>query len=544
MSNHAVRREVLRRNARAVTAMRRAFQEHRFGLILGAGVSKAFSFKVPEWGELLDRIASHPKVEAAKVDTPNSAAGTRADLLFRHFNARVRSELAATGPVDEYAADRIARGEWRGLIREILYESAPEPPELAAGHSYLSDYLEIVLRSPLTITYNFDSYLEMMLAARPSAVDERGRPYETVFDGAKPFRSTSGVIYHPNGYLPQNVLERASDDLVLSEEQFGDQLLASMSGQYSSLTHHLSKNTCLFIGLSLSDENLRHLLRRNAVTNPGHSHYYIHWVSPAAPLAKERAEALFDYRFRVYNLITLFLTNDEISALGQVLQLSYDQFKPLADSVAVPTKYVFYLTGVPGIGKTTLLRHLASLSIYDEWLSDPLPLLAKPHSDLNAAEKASIDDWVAKQMRDKNEAIGREREGIFVVERGPLDPVSFVAPTKIQEKAAWYRARVVPTTYDRLSSGAVIALFGDTNKVSARVASRQTIRQPPDYLRELQERLLHTIYIGDGVQQMMSTDWSIPQMVREVAEHIHLGVYRPANLQEQLEKLSVTPAGA
>jgi hypothetical protein len=456
----------------------------------------------------------------------------------------VRAELTASGPVDDYAAERIARGEWRALIREILYESAPPAHELGARHPYLTEYLDIVLHSPLTITYNFDSYLELMLAARPSNIDERGRPYETVFDGAKPFRSTTGVIYHPNGYLPQNVLERASDDLVLSEEQFGDQLLASMAGQYSSLAHHLSKNTCLFIGLSLSDENLRHLLRRNAVTNPGHFHYYVHWINPAKPLEKERADALFEYRFKVYNLITLFLQNHEIRILGELIQLPYDEFKPVANAANVPTRYIFYLTGVPGIGKTTLLRHLASLSIYDEWMSEPLHLLAKPYSDLTNSEKALIDDWVAKQMRDKNDAIGREREGIFVVERGPLDPVSFVASEKTQEKAAWYQARVVPTSYDKLAGGSVVLLFGDTNKVSARVASRQTIQQPPEYLADLQTRLMSTIYVGAGVTRLMSTDWSISEMVREVAEHIHLSSYAVADVQDLLLKLSKPPDSA
>jgi SIR2-like domain len=115
------------------------------------------------------------------------------------------------------------------LIREILYADAPEPHTLKDKHPYLRSFLNIVLKSPLTVTYNFDGYLEMMLAASETTVDERGRPYEVVFDGSKPFRSSTGVIYHPNGYLPQNALERASDDLVLSEEQFGDQLLAASS---------------------------------------------------------------------------------------------------------------------------------------------------------------------------------------------------------------------------------------------------------------------------------------------------------------------------
>src|SRR6266516_4783666 len=133
---------------------------------------------------------------------------------------------------------------------------------LVTDHPFLATFLPVVLRSPLTVTYNFDNYLEMMLAASttrpPSSL---GRGFETVFDGYAPVRSKRGVIYHPNGYLPKSVLERASDRLVLSEEEFGDQLMDSIAGQYSSLAYHLSKNISLFIGLSLSDENLRYFLR-------------------------------------------------------------------------------------------------------------------------------------------------------------------------------------------------------------------------------------------------------------------------------------------
>ena len=536
-----IEQRILQRNARAITAMRRAYQEQRFGLVLGAGVSRGFDFHVPDWKELIDRLASHPKVEGTKVDSAKASLSARADLLYRHYSSRVRDEIASfpsSERIDEHTAEHIAKGEWRALIRELLYAESPRPEQLCDHHPYLREYLEIIVNSPLTITYNFDSYIEMMLATRSGGGDSRGRSYETVFDGAKPFRSKSGVIYHPNGYLPQNVLERASDELVFSEEEFGDQLLASMAGYYSSLAHHLSKSTCLFVGLSLTDENLRLLLRRNAVNNPGHFHYLVDWRNPGDPPTPEREAALFDYRFKVYNLVTLPLDNEEIAALGRLLQMSYGDFQKMAKLAGVPTKYVYYLTGIPGIGKTTVLRHMASLSIYDEWMSDPLPLLAKPHSELSDDDQTLLDEWVAKQIRDKNESLLREKEGIFIVERGPLDPISFVESGMIAEKASWFRPRVVPTSFDRICDGAVVLLWGDEAKVSARIASRQTIQQPPRYLAELQGRLRTTVYKSDGVHEMHSTDWSIPELVRGVVDIVHRREYSPADINAQLLKLT------
>jgi hypothetical protein len=163
--------------------------------------------------------------------------------------------------------------------------------------------------------------------------------------------------------------------------------------------------------LSLTDENLRHLLRRNALNNPGHFHYAIEWLKPGKDFSEDHTAALFDYRFRVYNIVTLFLDSEGIRTLGEVIQMAPPAFAELAKAVGVPKKYVYYVTGVPGIGKTTLLRYLASLNVYDEWFTEPLPLLAKPFNDLTAEEQALLDGWVAKQLRDKNEALRREVEG-------------------------------------------------------------------------------------------------------------------------------------
>jgi hypothetical protein len=539
---------LLQKCTRPIIAMRKAHRRRRFGLIFGSGVSRAFKFDVPDWKRLLTEIAAHPKVDGSAVDNPDSSPTSRSDLLYRHFAARVRSEI--DGPSsqdmaelvgkkpDPHMIERIIKGEWRGIIRDILYEHAPNPEQLRGQHPYLGEYLDIVIKAPITITYNFDSSLEMMLASHPIVTGQRDRPYETVFDGSVPFRSQNGVIYHPNGYLPKNVLERPSEQLVFSEEEFGDQLLDSMAGKYASLAHHISKNICLLIGISLVDENLRHFLRRNATTNPGHYHYIVEWVESEDSIAEARRKALFEYRFNVYNLITLFLTDQQIAALGRLIQISVDDFPDIAERAGVKTKYIFYLTGIPGIGKTTILRHLASLGTYDEWPTDPLPLLAQPYSELTMDDRQFLDDWVAKQFRTKNEGLLKEGEGIFVIERAPLDPISFEAEQDISAKAALYRPKILPTPrVDQICAGRVLLLWGDTGTVAARIASRQTIKQPSTYLEELQDKLRNRVYSASGVYPMRSTEWSIPELVRAVSRSIHLGDYQEVDLLALLEKI-------
>jgi hypothetical protein len=124
---------------------------------------------------------------------------------------------------------------------------------------------------------------------------------------------------------------------VFAEDAFADQLIASMSGHYSSLLHHLFKHTCLFIGISLDDSTLKHLLRQNARINPGHYHYYIAYVAPGETIDHDRIATVRAANFEVYNLITLFLNNEDIAALGTLLTAGETEFKNVAEEVGAPT---------------------------------------------------------------------------------------------------------------------------------------------------------------------------------------------------------------
>ncbi|TWC77088.1 hypothetical protein FB593_11924 [Rhizobium sp. SJZ105] len=52
--------------------------------------------------------------------------------------------------------------------------------------------------------------------------------------------------------------------------------------------------------------------------NPGNFHYYIQWREAGAARNRESERAISEANFEVYNLITLFLDDPEISALGRL----------------------------------------------------------------------------------------------------------------------------------------------------------------------------------------------------------------------------------
>lgn len=161
----------------------------------------------------------------------------------------------------------------------------------------------------------------------------------------------------------------------------------------ASLLHHISRSTCLFVGLYLVDETLRHLLRQSARVNPGNFHYYIQWREAGAARNRESERAISEANFEVYNLITLFLDDPEISALGRLITVNDNELVHVAEEEGIDLRYVYYLTGAISAGKTTTLSYLASLETYEEWTDTRHELLGKSWTDLTSDQWEEIDKW-------------------------------------------------------------------------------------------------------------------------------------------------------
>jgi hypothetical protein len=74
----------------------------------------------------------------------------------------------------------------------------------------------------MTVNYNFDDTIQQLIMLDSPSHPDQVRPFETVWNAYLPFRSKSAILYHPNGFLPRNLLENPSESLVFSEESFAD----------------------------------------------------------------------------------------------------------------------------------------------------------------------------------------------------------------------------------------------------------------------------------------------------------------------------------
>ena len=182
---------------------------------------------------------------------------------------------------------------------------------------------------------------------------------------------------------------------------------------------------------------------------------------------------------------------------------------------------------------------MQSLWAYDEWPEEPLQTLAKPYTDLTTAERDILDNWVARQFAIKNESLIGEREGVFLIDRATLDPITFVDEANMPRKAEHYKEALKRGDDRRiLRAGRVLLLVGDTKEISTRLLLRGEVgrRSNPDYLGEQQEKL-KSIYCVDGVQQVDTTNLTLLELVKKIARIIHREDYRELDLEALLQSI-------
>ncbi len=182
-------KSVLRRYSRAIVHMRSQVLAKRFGLVFGAGLSKPFG--IPTWGDLAVLLADDSEVQGKEVllmAPPRASLPYRTEMLFEHFKQRRYSDTSPERWHTRQLDYEIA-AEWREIIRGCLYSGvATELAETLDGHPYLMHYLPIIRRSHMTVTYNFDDFIEQSLSRSREGEDLDSRGFESVTNPWTQFR--------------------------------------------------------------------------------------------------------------------------------------------------------------------------------------------------------------------------------------------------------------------------------------------------------------------------------------------------------------------
>lgn len=235
-----------------LTKLKKAYADQKLVLILGAGAPK--NYGLPDWNELLIMLLTKslhfaPEI---KMDNPGIMARLYLSLI-------CQSPLIVARKIQHRAGD----GTFLSLeknIRDILYKNANKIkiPLLyeEIGHLYASSKNGANLNS--IITFNYDNTLEKFLAQ----LDTKFKCKPIYCDGMQP-KDGDFPIYYVHGYLPSEDIKEEldiSNKITFSEDIYHQLYTDVYSWSNIVQINKYANNTCLFIGTSLTDPNLRRLL--------------------------------------------------------------------------------------------------------------------------------------------------------------------------------------------------------------------------------------------------------------------------------------------
>lgn len=221
--------------------LREALRRGRLTLVCGAGVS--LEAGIPIWRNLLiqllrsmvERISKDISLDQA--DDPNL-----------EFN-----ELLETSPLilGKYLKNNLG-SDFAVSLRDTLYKSNPSKSPMIDSIVELARPQRNGNSLDSIITFNFDSLIEENMSS--ARVENK-----SIFSEATKHEPYQIPIYHVHGYLPR-ADPLPDEGLVFSEDAYHNQFIDPFSWSNLIQLNKLTHNTCLFIGISLTDPNMRRLL--------------------------------------------------------------------------------------------------------------------------------------------------------------------------------------------------------------------------------------------------------------------------------------------
>jgi hypothetical protein len=223
-----------------------AFDRGTLVIFCGAGVS--MSAGIPGWKVFLRGLLS---------DFFDKTGKSWTDQVQRSSSlAKVYQEYFDLSPiiVAQYLKNSLGR-DFQRTVRDALYASDPKSSALIGAIGELCRPQRERRALSSIVNFNFDDLIEQTL-------EKNKIRHRAIFkEGQRPAASEL-PIYHVHGYLPRDVEPdaTATADIVFSEDAYHSKFIDPFSWSNLTQLNQLHQSTCLFIGLGLTDPNLRRLL--------------------------------------------------------------------------------------------------------------------------------------------------------------------------------------------------------------------------------------------------------------------------------------------
>ena len=507
---------------------------NRLNLVTGAGIS--VDAGVPLWKDLLVRLASRSDALRADLEA-HHASGLHPEYLGQIIFHRHRDEWQ--GDASPRLRDAYIEQGWAKAIHDAIYRDViHDVDKILKNHPYLAQLRDLARKVPLVINFNFDDLLAdamgRQIELREGSSD---RNFATVWDPPLVDRPNTSTVYHVNGLLPREGLKKRSPQLVFTEDSFAAAIVRAPSVSDEYLFLRFIQNTMLIVGHSLGDSSLKNYLRRNREKMPSNYHYMIHWMVSDDVLSESQRKDLFDANLELYNVITIFLTSEEICNFFALLNSCNRNMREFLEAAEPDrrSRYHYYIVGPVAAGKSTILEQLRCFNTFEEWTRRPPKLMYRSSVDLSDDEQRQVDQFVYSELKEKNLRMERADVGFHFMDRAPLDLYAFPNDAEKQRrKTAELREEVVRDAQFR--DGEIIFITASPQCLERRNLKRGRIPNSSGdsiYLKT-QSETLQSIYSPSLV---LETDELLPgEIARRVAYHALFGPYNPVSFAEIMNR--------
>ena len=293
-----------------IAALRKAFAGNQLTLVCGAGISSDSA--IPTWHDLLvnilndiysDHDPSNPDdmVSAeyllSLMPESNLILGKYLRILLadsfekvvqKHLYANYNQKRGLNSCTEDNSTESSSTG--------VSYTEDSSTEQNLTCHDDETPILKAIVelahpknsdgRLESIITFNFDDLIEKALA-------NHGIDCASIWKEGQTCRPDQLPVFHVHGFLP-NQEELDSPNLVFSEESYHSQFNDPYSWANLTQLNSFSTDVCLFIGISLSDPDLRRLLDIIWGKNHACKHYIIMKKSDRKSKTDEIANMLFE----------------------------------------------------------------------------------------------------------------------------------------------------------------------------------------------------------------------------------------------------------
>jgi len=293
------------RNIAHLLELQSLWMKGRLSVVAGAGVGVAAG--MPTWADLLRTLLSDFVNK-----TYSFQNSTETDALISELQHR----LANQSPLiyAQFVRSQFDEAEFIQLLHGALYpRSRPiASSPICKAIARLAHHLNCVL------TFNYDSLIE-------DALSSEGFANTPVFD-ASGWSSISGLpVYHPHGYLPKNREPNVHYRVILAESDYHTQYHSPNIWSNIAISRVLLESTCVFVGTSLEDPNLRRLLDASHREQPTKKHYILA-KSPVAGDDKLRSPV-------AQAILEVFAASYQQLGVTPVWFDSFDEIPSIIDSI-------------------------------------------------------------------------------------------------------------------------------------------------------------------------------------------------------------------